>query len=206
MAAQVANRFQHFLIDVPKFFAEEAKDAEGCSAKAQALYDYCVSHPSPNFVLSGFPQSLEQFHKFTSYTSAKAVFVSPKAEKTELTDHLVKLKETCRSIDGSVFEPTVTFAMNAGSEIEAHIKTCTKEGFMHLDLKDIKEQVIKRKTATGKKFAAGGDQEFDLYIEQLRKILYMNPQHRKFVLTNFPSSLENDKAFIEKVAKFTLIE
>ena len=33
----------------------------------------------------------------------------------------------------------------------------------------------------------------------------MNPQHRKFVLTNFPSSLENDKAFIEKVAKFTLI-
>ncbi len=94
------------------------------------------------------------------------MFAAADAEKTELIEALTKLDVYNSALPGSNLEPTVIFGIGESASFTAHIEKKVKdEKFLHLSMLEIKEQVIKRKTAIGKKFEAGAEKEIDLYIE-----------------------------------------
>lgn len=75
----------------------------------------------------------------------------------------------------------------------------SEEKYIHLDMNRIVEFAKKRGTAMGKRFAAGKECSVKLNIEQLKRILFNNPNNMKFVITNFSTNLDDYKKFESEV-------
>lgn len=84
-------------------------------------------------------------------------------------------------------------------------------GYIHLDVKKLVEFAKKRNTCMGKKFTANKECSVKLNIEQLKRILFNNPNNKKFVITNFSNDLKEFHKFeehvcpIEKVITFAKV-
>ena len=68
-------------------------------------------------------------------------------------------------------------------------------------MRKIIKSAKERGTEMGKKFAALGksDDPVPVCIEQLKRILFFNPNNRKFVITNFSDDLMAYQKFEEEV-------
>jgi len=74
-------------------------------------------------------------------------------------------------------------------------------------MKKIIKSAKERGTDMGKKFAALGksDDPVPVCIEQLKRILFFNPNNRKFVITNFSDDLKAYKMFEEEVCSINRV-
>ena len=95
-------------------------------------------------------------------------------------------------------KPEVIFALpGINPELMASLieNLKSERGYIHLDMNSIIKFAKKRNTEMGKRYSKGEEDLVCLNIEQLKKILYQNPNNKKFVITNFSNKLEDFKKF-----------
>ena len=147
----------------------------------------------------------------------KAEFDSFVRVKEDL-QNFVKDKSYFKSIDASnsadrVFSlvrdelsPVIHFVnRNENKELFNHyVRKLEKKGFLYINLDKIIEAEKTRGTPLAHKLASGNSTES--IFELMRKVLYAEPtQNKKFLISNFPNSLDFLKRFPKEVCKFNLM-
>lgn len=84
----------------------------------------------------------------------------------------------------------------------------SKRGYIHLDVDYVIKNAIERGTELGKKFSQCDFEEekpICLILEQLKRILFCNPNNRKFVITNFSNEISHFKRFESEICRIEKI-
>ena len=152
-----------------------------------------------------------------------AAFAKFLQEKDTILQNLSKLNMTTLNLnnDGghcnmlkvvNVLKPEVIFALPGINPklMNSLIGNLVKErSYIHLDMDAIIKHAMKRCTEMGEKFACGeGPIDICDKLEQLKMIMFNNPNNKKFVITNFSTSLCDFEKFecevccISKVVTF----
>ena len=77
----------------------------------------------------------------------------------------------------------------------------TERDYIHLDMDCIIKYAKERNTEMGQRYAKGEEDLVSLNLEQLKKILFHNPNNKKFVITNFSNELKDYHRFESDVCK-----
>jgi len=104
----------------------------------------------------------------------------------------------------NVLKPEVIFALpGINPELRSRLikELIAKSGYIHLDVDFIIKNAVERGTELGKKFELQENEEGNVIVilEQLKRILFNNPNNKKFVITNLSSEIEHFLRFESEV-------